>query len=115
MPLVGICAILCQIASRANAKGQSEKLALFLVTALIATSLFAANASERKFIHDGMTEGEVLVKIGKPDRESDVSGGGAVIAERKWTYLPAPGDQQTVTTITIREGKVTHVERQVIR
>jgi hypothetical protein len=92
-----------------------KKVALFLVTALIATSLFAANASERKFIREGMTEGEVLVKIGKPDRESDVSGGGAVVAERKWTYLPAPGDQQTVTTITIREGKVTQVERQVIR
>ena len=92
-----------------------KRWAVFLLTALIATSLYAANASERKFIREGMSEGEVLVKIGKPDSESTVTGGGANIAEKKWTYLPAPGDQQTITTITIREGKVTQVERQVVR
>ena len=92
-----------------------KKYALLLLTALVATSLFAANVAERKFIRKGMSEGEVLVKIGKPDTETDVSGGGAVTAEKKWTYLPAPGDQQTITIITIRAGEVTEVERKVTR
>lgn len=88
---------------------------LVLLAALFTTSLFAANASERKFIREGMSEGEVLMKIGKPDSESNVTGGGAVVEVKKWTYLPTPGDQQTITTITIRNGKVTNVERQVTR
>ena len=91
-----------------------KRFVLLLLTALIASSLFAADASERKFIRTGMSEGEVLVKIGKPDSESDVSGAGAFVAEKKWTYLPAPGDQQTITIITIRAGEVTDVERKVI-
>ena len=84
-----------------------------LLAALIATTLFAADASERKFIRPGMSEGEVLVKIGKPDRESNVTGGGAVIAVKKWIYLPTPDDQQTITTLTMSNGKVANVERQV--
>jgi hypothetical protein len=46
------------------------------------TSLLAASASERKFIREGMSEGGVRVKIGKPDGESDVSAGGATITEK---------------------------------
>jgi hypothetical protein len=88
---------------------------LALLAALIATPLFAANAAERKFIRVGMTEGEVLMKIGKPDNESSVTGGGAVVEVKKWTYLPTPADQQTITTITISNGKVVNVERQVTR
>lgn len=44
-----------------------------LLAALIATSLFAADAAERKFIREGMSEGEVLLKLGKPDSESNVT------------------------------------------
>ena len=80
---------------------------LTLLAALIATAVFAADASERKFIQAGMSEGEVLVKIGKPDSESNVTGGGTVIAVKKWIYLATPDDQQTITMVTIRNGKVT--------
>lgn len=59
-----------------------------LLVALIATSVFAADASERKFIREGMSEGEVLMKIGKADSESNVTGGGAVVEVKKWIYLP---------------------------
>lgn len=86
-----------------------------LLTALVTTSLFGADASERKFIRVGMSEGEVLMKIGKPDSESSVTGGGATIGVKKWIYLPTPADQQTITTITIGNGKVINVERQVSR
>lgn len=53
-----------------------------MLAALMTTSLLAASASERKFIREGMSEGGVRVKIGKPDGESDVSAGGATITEK---------------------------------
>ena len=34
------------------------------------SSAFAADPGERKFIREGMSEGEVMMKIGKPDSES---------------------------------------------
>jgi hypothetical protein len=84
-----------------------------LVAAFSVSSAFAANASERRFIREGMSEGEVLVKIGKPDSESVDTGGGAQVAVKRWTYLPASGDQQTLTTIVLRNGKVIEVNRKV--
>lgn len=82
---------------------------------LIATSAIAADAVERKFVRAGMTEGEVLMKIGKPDSESIDSGGGANVVVKRWMYFPDPRDQQTLTTITLRDGKVIDVTRQVSR
>ena len=57
----------------------------------------------------------MLMKIGKPDSESSDSGGGAKVVMKRWFYFPSPGDPQMVTTITIREGKVTEVSRQISR
>lgn len=74
----------------------------------------AADA-DRKFIREGMSEGEVLMKIGRPDSESNDSGGGAKVAIKRWIYFPTPGDPQTMTTITIRDGRVTEVSRQLSR
>ena len=81
----------------------------------IAASLTYAADTDRKFIRDGMNEGEVLMKIGKPDSESSDTGGGAKVVVKRWIYLPSPGDPQMVTTIIIREGKVTEVSRQISR
>ena len=80
---------------------------------LSASSALAADAAERKFIREGMSEGEVLVKIGKPDSESVDSGGGATVTVKRWIYLPTPADQQTMTTIVLRNGKVIDVDRKV--
>lgn len=91
-------------------------LRLLLVGLLfLASSTFAADASERKFIREGMSEGEVVMRIGRPDSESVDTGGGAKVAVKRWMYFPTYGDAQTVTTLTIREGKVIEVNRQVAR
>lgn len=83
--------------------------------AFVAMAAMAADAGERRFIHDGMSEGQVLMKVGKPDSESEDSGGGAKVREKSWIYFPAPGDSQTMTTLVIREGKVIRVTRTVSR
>ncbi len=76
-------------------------------------STFAADASERRFIRQGMSEGQVLMKIGKPDSESIDTGFGAQVTVKRWIYLPAPDDPQTMTTIVLENGTVTRVTRQV--
>lgn len=82
---------------------------------LLASSAFAADASDRKFIRDGMSEGEVVMKIGRPDSESVDSGGAAKVTVKRWIYFPTSGDPQTVTTLTIRDGRVVEVDRQISR
>jgi hypothetical protein len=86
-----------------------------LLLVLVSSIVFAASAVERKFIREGMSEGEVLMKIGKPDAETEDTGGGATIAQKRWTYFPTSGDPQTLTVITLRQGKVIEVSRQVSR
>jgi len=88
---------------------------VFSIGALCASSAWAADARERQFIRGGMSEGEVLVKIGHPDRESNDTGGGAKVTVKRWIYLPAKGDEQTITTIVITNGKVAYVTRDVSR
>jgi hypothetical protein len=89
-------------------------LAAFLMMCAI-SSAFAADAAERRFIRDGMSEGEVLMKIGKPDSESFDTGGGATTTIKRWIYLPTPRDQQTMTTVVLQNGKVIEVERKVVK
>jgi len=86
-----------------------------LCLSLIGLNAFAADAGDRKFIREGMSEGEVMMKIGKPDSESIDSGGGAKVVVKRWMYFPTTRDPQTMTTLTIRDGKVTEVNRQVSR
>jgi Protein of unknown function (DUF2845) len=90
------------------------KVAL-LCLGFLASSALAADAAERKFVRAGMSEGEVLMKIGRPDSESTDTGGGSKIAVKRWVYFPAPSDPQTVTTLTMREGRVVEVSRDVSR
>lgn len=82
---------------------------------LFASAAFAASAKERRFICKGMTEAEVLGKIGKPDSESVDTGGAATETVKRWIYLPAPDDPQTTTTVVLRNGKVIEVTRQITR
>jgi len=83
--------------------------------AVAATATYAQDAAERKFIRAGMDEAEVLVKLGKPDHESQVSGNGAAVRVVRWSYLPHARDAQTLTIITLRGGRVYQVERKISR
>lgn len=85
------------------------------IAMLAAATAVVAGADERRFIREGMSEGEVLMKIGRPDSESTDSGGGAKVSQKRWIYLPTQGDPQTMTTLVIRDGRVVEVSRQVSR
>ena len=65
--------------------------------------------TERRHLQLGMHEGEVLARLGTPDLRS---GGGRKLA--RWTYMPVPGDPQTLTTVVFEYGKVIEVERKVV-
>ena len=82
---------------------------------LIASAVLAASAKERRFIYVGMSEGEVLEKVGRPDSESFDSGGGAKETVKRWIYLPVPDDPQTITTVVLKNGKVIQVTREISR
>lgn len=88
---------------------------LMFLLALAAPTALAADANERKFISGGMTEAEVIIRIGRPDSESALGGSGSVVTDKQWTYFPAPGDSQTLTVITIVQGRVANVERRIMR
>ena len=66
--------------------------------------------AERRHLQLGMHEGEVLARLGTPDLRS--GGGGRKLA--RWTYMPVPGDPQTLTTVVFEYGKVIEVERKVV-
>ena len=90
---------------------------LLLTALLSATSLatLAADAAERGFIRKGMKEGEVVLKIGKPDHEAIVRSVKGEPEEKDWTYNPHPRDPQTLTILTIKAGVVTEVQRKIAR
>ena len=87
--------------------------AVLLATA--ALPAFAADAAERKFIRKGMGEGEVVLKIGKPDHEAFVRVVKGEPEEKTWTYFPHPGDAQTLTIVSLKAGVVTKVDRKIER
>jgi hypothetical protein len=68
------------------------------------------NPAERKFLVPGIGEGEVIARIGRPDMST-----GAGRKTVRWTYLPAPEDPATLTTLTFELGRLVQVERKVIR
>ena len=86
---------------------------LLILLTLLVSSAYASDATERKFIRNGMSEGQVLIKIGNPDRETVDSG--IAFTQRRWTYLPRSGDEQTLTTITFQDGKVIEISRVISR
>jgi hypothetical protein len=71
----------------------------------------AGNAAERMHVRLGMSEGEVLAKLGHPDTQA----GGRNASSPRWTYLPAPGDPETVTTLVFAKGIVVDIERKVVK
>jgi len=93
------------------------RLAVAAALLMLAASCLAADPdpADRKFIKEGMYEGEVVLMIGEPDRETVESGPEARVVVRRWTYYPAPGDPQTLTILTLRGGVVSFVERTISR
>jgi len=65
---------------------------------------------ERRHVRDGMSDGEVLARLGPPDLQA-----GKNARKMRWTYLPAAGDPQTVTLVRFEDGKVVGVERTTMR
>ena len=59
----------------------------------------------------GMSEAEVILKVGRPDVEAKGRGKQG----HRWSYMPTAGDPDTLTTLTLAGGKVTQVERKVVR
>jgi len=75
------------------------------------SAVSAGDASERKHIRVGMTEAEVLAKLGHPDMTSGGRNGAAV----RWTYMPAAGDPEMITALTLRKGAVAEIDRKVVK
>lgn len=76
----------------------------------------AGDSSERRFIAPGASSAQVRARIGDPDyteRAPGVRHGKRNSSGQQWVYLPAQGDAQTTTTLTLKDGVVTRVERHV--
>jgi len=71
----------------------------------------AANAAERAHLRVGMTEAEVLARVGNPD----VTVGTKGTPSPRWTYMPAPGDSETTTMLQFSKGVVVDIDRRVIK
>jgi len=67
--------------------------------------------AERKHLRAGMPEGEVLARLGPPDATT----GGKNGKLQRWSWFPAEGDPETVTTVTLMSGVVTNVERTLVK
>ena len=96
-------------------KRRMKKLLIGILLVFLASSALAADATMRKFISKGMTESEVIAKIGLPDYESEISGGGAEVVEKVWTYFPTERDREVLTRIVIKEGRVQAVDHSISR
>jgi hypothetical protein len=68
-----------------------------------------ADAQQRRFLHAGMSEGEVIARVGQPDVKTKTRRG------VRWTYLPVADDVGTMTTVTFERGAVAEIERKIIR
>ena len=71
----------------------------------------AGDASERMHVHLGMTEAEVLARLGSPNVTTGSRAGGPI----RWTYMPAPGDPETTTALELNKGVVVDIERKVVK
>jgi hypothetical protein len=68
------------------------------------------DASQRRFLHPGMSAGEVLARVGSPDMTA-----GRGRKSTRWTYMPVPEDRDTITNVVFENGHVAEVERKVIK
>ena len=93
----------------------ANRLLAALLSLAASASVLAVDARERGFISNGMAEGEVLFRIGKPDHEAFIANEKGQPEQKTWTYFPHSRDPQTLTIITLRAGVVANVERKISR
>ena len=93
----------------------STKAWPLVLLALASAAASAADARERGFIRKGMGEGEVVLKIGKPDHEAFHRNVRGEPEEKTWSYFPHARDPQTLTIVTFHAGVVTRVDRKISR
>jgi hypothetical protein len=93
----------------------STKTWLVLLLVFASVSALAADARERGFIRKGMGEGEVVLRIGKPDHEAFIRVVKGEPEEKTWSYFPHARDPQTLTIVTLHAGVVTRVDRKIWR
>jgi hypothetical protein len=67
--------------------------------------------AERKHVRVGMSEAELVMRLGTPD----VTSGSKQKRSLRWTWLPADGDPDTITTVTLVNGSVSDVDRKVVK
>jgi hypothetical protein len=91
------------------------KTSICLILSLVSAAAAAADARDRGFLSTGMSEGEVVFKIGPPDHEAFIKNIKGQPEEKTWTYFPHPRDPQTLTLLTLRAGTLTNIERKVAR
>jgi hypothetical protein len=96
----------------ARSRDSSTRALKTISTRTSARGAKSGNAAERRFIHNGMSEAEVIMRIGRPDVRSKGHGKSGGV---RWSYLPVSGDADTLTTLTLAGGKVVDVERRVAR
>ena len=58
-----------------------------------------------------MSEAEVVARLGTPDMTVGAKGA----ASPRWTYMPAPGDPETITTLMFAKGVLVDIERKVVK
>ena len=76
-----------------------------------AKSANSANAAERAHLRVGMTEAEVLARVGSPD----VTVGSKGTPNPRWSYMPAPGDPETTTMLQFNKGVLVDIDRKVVK
>jgi len=99
-----------QAAAEPNASSSRERTRTS-VRATVHRATRGGNPADRRFIRAGMSEGEVVMRIGRPDLRTKGNGKGG----QRWSYLPVAGDADTMTTVTFAGGKVVEVDRRVSR
>ena len=90
-------------------------LLLLTLTFSAAAPAWAADARDRGYISRGTPEGELIVRIGKPDHVTFISNVRGQPEVKTWTYFPHPRDPQTITIYTLRAGVVEDIERKISR
>ena len=93
------------------ANGRSGKDASADKAAKPRSDKLRGDAGERRHLHSGMSEGDVLARVGAPDITTGQKNG----KQARWTWLPTEGDPETVTTVTFVSGVATSVERTLYK